>query len=161
MKQFPISNADGHISRPRSYFLTGISVCTSAQCALQHIKSCKSCEMCAPAPLQRVVTRNYDCVLTVPSLSHWLTHSVCGLIDTALCANSHSAFGVGHATIGVVCYRSWVAPLGHWGPYLAPRCQGQRSRLGTVIQSKSSHLSITTPHNGGFAVTNGCFPSCE
>ena len=43
LKQFPISNADGHISGPRPSFSTGLSVCTSTQCALQHIKNSASC----------------------------------------------------------------------------------------------------------------------
>ena len=43
LKQFPISNADGHIAGPRPSFSTGLSVCTSTQCALQHIKSSASC----------------------------------------------------------------------------------------------------------------------
>ena len=42
LKQFPISNAADHISGPRSSFLTGISVCTSTQRALQHIKNSAS-----------------------------------------------------------------------------------------------------------------------
>ena len=53
LKQFPISNADGHISGPRSSFLTGLSVCTSTQCALQHIKISASCVWVTP--LQPVV----------------------------------------------------------------------------------------------------------
>ena len=43
LKQFPISNADGHISGPRPSFSTGLFVCTSTQCALQHIKNSASC----------------------------------------------------------------------------------------------------------------------
>ena len=43
LKQFPISNAEGHISGPRPSFSMGLSVCTSTQCALQHIKSSASC----------------------------------------------------------------------------------------------------------------------
>ena len=43
LKQFPISNADGHISGPRPSFSTGLSVCTSTQCALQHVKNAASC----------------------------------------------------------------------------------------------------------------------
>ena len=43
LKQFPISNAHGHISGPRPSFSTGLSVCTSTRCALQHIKNAASC----------------------------------------------------------------------------------------------------------------------
>ena len=79
LKQFPISNADGHISGPRPSFSTGLSVCTSTQCALQHIKNSASCVWVTH--LQPVVG------LTLPNLR--VTRSLLDEISHAMSSSAH------------------------------------------------------------------------